>query len=354
MADERARYEPIARAAAKGAGIDGDLFVRQITQESGWASDVIHCQRVSSAGAQGIAQIVARFHPTVNPCDPVAALEYAAQLMRNHLAVWDGDWALALSAYNAGPGATAQGVRGTLDGWPYAETVNYVSTILQISRSEAIARLTGATPMPVTYAKATPPIAQDDPWSCAPTSTRWALTALGRTPGPTYIENLMLRDGIVTREHGLMDASGAQLAEWIGRKGPEYYGSDGFYGQNEASITFDWARFEGAQPDGSGHTYPVLIGGRGWNHWAVLVDFNPSNQTLTLMNPAPGWMGVQHALTRATFDALGPWSAVRVLHPDLLAAAPPIPPQPPADTRIPRARQKLVEAIAILDEPAPA
>jgi cell wall-associated NlpC family hydrolase len=136
-------YRAMTRDAAVRAGIDPDLFERQIDQESGYALDVIECRRASGAGAQGIAQIVPRFHPSVDPCDPPAALAYAAGLMRNNLAVRNGDWALALSMYNAGPGATASGLAGTLDGWPYAETVRYVSSILQISDAEARRRLTG-------------------------------------------------------------------------------------------------------------------------------------------------------------------------------------------------------------------
>jgi hypothetical protein len=223
-----------------------------------------------------------------------------------------------------------------------------------LDRFRTIVTALGGAPMPVTYNRDTPPIAQDDPWSCAPTSLRWALTALGRNPGPTYIEDLMLRDGIVTREQGLMDASGGQLAAWIGKTGPEYYGSEGFYGQNEDPISWEWVVHEGGAPDGSGHAYPLLIGGRAWGHWSGVSTFDPARGVLILANPAPNWMAVGQTMDQATFNKLGPFSAVRVLHPDLLGAAPvpPIPPEPPKPTDrevLAEVRRQLVSTVAYID-----
>lgn len=62
--------------------------------------------------------------------DPVAALDYAAGLMASHLRNYNGNYATALAAYNAGPGAVAQygGVP------PYAETQNYIAKILGVSQ----------------------------------------------------------------------------------------------------------------------------------------------------------------------------------------------------------------------------
>lgn len=204
----------------------------------------------------------------------------------------------------------------------------------------------------VTYNRDEPAIAQDDDWSCAPTSLRWALTALGRKPGPTYIENLLLKDGLVTKEAGLLDASGAQLAAWIGKPGTAYYGEDGFYGQNEASISFEWAAHEGAPPSGAGHAYPVLIGGRAWNHWSALRDYDPQRQVLLLANPADGWKGVSQTMSRQQFAALGPFSAVRVLHPDLLGVAPAPPPLPVPPPKLTPAEIKaaLIEMVAPSDQ----
>lgn len=129
MASQRTTYEPVARQAAASVGIDAEIFVRQITQESGW--DPV---AGSSAGARGIAQIVPRFHPHVDPWDPVASLYYAARLMRSHLDRYGGDYALALAAYNAGSGAVDRygGVP------PYAETQAYVRSILGDSTPSSV------------------------------------------------------------------------------------------------------------------------------------------------------------------------------------------------------------------------
>lgn len=110
-----------ARDRAQTYGVDPDIFVRQISQESNWNPNAR-----SPAGAQGIAQIVPRFHPGVNTSDPYASLDYAARLMGNHLQTYGGDYSRALAAYNAGPGAVQQygGVP------PFRETQLYVSNIL--------------------------------------------------------------------------------------------------------------------------------------------------------------------------------------------------------------------------------
>jgi len=114
-------YVAAARQAARAAGIDPDLFVRQINQESGFDPEA-----GSQAGAQGIAQIVPRWHPGVDPWDPIASLRYAANWMRRLLAQYDGDWATALVHYNGGGGAVQQYLNGT----PYAESRQYLTRIL--------------------------------------------------------------------------------------------------------------------------------------------------------------------------------------------------------------------------------
>ena len=122
MPSERETYEPVARNAARSAGIDPELFVRQITQESGWDPDA-----GNPSGAQGLAQIVGRFHPDVDPRDPIASLEYAANWMaRLHREY--GSYRKALAAYHWGPGNVAEwdGRRKTVP----AETRRYLDAIL--------------------------------------------------------------------------------------------------------------------------------------------------------------------------------------------------------------------------------
>lgn len=110
-----------ARSAAQRAGIDPDLFERQIQQESNFDPNA-----GSPAGAQGIAQIVPKWHPGVNPWNPTEALDYAANLMARHLQTYGGDISKALVAYNGGGGAVAQYEAGT----PYEESQIYLRNIL--------------------------------------------------------------------------------------------------------------------------------------------------------------------------------------------------------------------------------
>lgn len=91
-------YKSIAYNDALAAGIDGNLFVKQIDAESKFNPSAI-----SPAGAVGIAQ----FLPTtaashgVNPYDPISSLNGAARLMAQYVNKY-GDYQHALAAYNCG------------------------------------------------------------------------------------------------------------------------------------------------------------------------------------------------------------------------------------------------------------
>jgi hypothetical protein len=116
-------WRAVARAKALKYHINPNIFLRQISQESGF-----NPKAGSPAGAQGIAQIMPATARAwgVNPWNPRAALDAAAQAMQHYLHSYRGDWRLALAAYNAGVGAVSQyhGVP------PYSETQHYVSSIL--------------------------------------------------------------------------------------------------------------------------------------------------------------------------------------------------------------------------------
>jgi hypothetical protein len=112
-----------ARQAAARAGCDPDLFERQIQQESAFDPEAYN----ASSGATGIAQIVTRFHPDVDPHDPIASLDYAARWMarlRDQL----GSYRKALAAYNWGPGNVSRW-DGSREDLP-AETRHYLDVIL--------------------------------------------------------------------------------------------------------------------------------------------------------------------------------------------------------------------------------
>lgn len=115
-------YLDIARAAARRHGVPEDLFLRLVTQESGWNPNA-----VSSAGAIGLAQLMPATARVlgVNPRDPGQNLDGGARYLAQQFRSF-GTWRLALAAYNAGPEAVER-----YDGIPpYRETRNYVRAIL--------------------------------------------------------------------------------------------------------------------------------------------------------------------------------------------------------------------------------
>ena len=127
------------RALARGLGDVvvapgfGAIFERQIEQESGFEPDVAFGLRRSSAGAEGIAQLMPEYYPEVDRSDPHAALLAGAQTMRHYLAVFDGDVRKALASYNAGLGRVQSLVRAHGDGWERglpAETRTYLDAIV--------------------------------------------------------------------------------------------------------------------------------------------------------------------------------------------------------------------------------
>ncbi|MET4701990.1 hypothetical protein ABIE65_005039 [Constrictibacter sp. MBR-5] len=119
-----APYMAAITLAERVHGIPHMLLARLLYQESKFRPEVISGAKSSAAGAKGIAQIVPRWHPGVDPLDPAAAIDYAAQYLR---ALYDrfGTWSLALAAYNWGPTALAS------NGFAAApkETRNYVAQI---------------------------------------------------------------------------------------------------------------------------------------------------------------------------------------------------------------------------------
>ena len=107
-------------------GLPGGLLARLLHQESRYRDDIIHGLTVSSAGAVGIAQIVPRWHPNVDPLDPWASIDYAAGYLARLRAQF-GSWRLALAAYNWGPGNIGK-TGDAPDEWPQ-ETRDYVAEI---------------------------------------------------------------------------------------------------------------------------------------------------------------------------------------------------------------------------------
>lgn len=205
----------------------------------------------------------------------------------------------------------------------------------------------------VVYDRAEPPHMQNRSYDCSQESIEWSLYALGREPSDDWMENAMIAEGVMTPDLGCTDASGNGLAAFIRRHYAEY----GYDANTEQRVSWDWICNEGATPDGSGHAYPVMIGGGNWYHWAVVRDFDPASRQLMLANSAPGWGGVGQTMNREQWESRGPWNIVRVTHRDLFAppTLPPVEPpvEPPTDTRMDRIREHAEEIITITEEPAP-
>jgi hypothetical protein len=113
-----ADYQQLARQYAQKYGLNPNVFVRQIRQESGFNPNAR-----SKAGAVGIAQIMPATARGwgVDPTNPRAALDAAAKNMAGYVKRY-GSYRNALVAYNAGPGNVGKPLP--------AETQGYIRTIL--------------------------------------------------------------------------------------------------------------------------------------------------------------------------------------------------------------------------------
>lgn len=116
-------------------GLPHDLLARLLYQESHFLPEIINGTRKSSAGAVGIAQIVPKYHPSVNPFDPVASIRYAGRFLAQ-LKKQLGTWDKAVAGYNTGAGnvqkalAKASNVSGDWLAFVADETKKYVADIL--------------------------------------------------------------------------------------------------------------------------------------------------------------------------------------------------------------------------------
>lgn len=114
----------LVKDASGKYNLDPTLLRAVMRQESG-----LRPCAISTAGAMGLMQIMpdtAGDLGLADPFDPSANVDAGAHYLKQMLDRYSGNMALALAAYNAGPGRTdkANGIP------PLAETIGYVSSIL--------------------------------------------------------------------------------------------------------------------------------------------------------------------------------------------------------------------------------
>jgi hypothetical protein len=125
------QYRSLVTSAALANGIAPTLLAALLQAESGY-----NPRALSPVGAQGIAQFMpgtALGMGLADPFDPTQAIPAAARLLAGHIRSF-GSAALALAAYNAGPGAVQR--YGGIP--PYAETQAYVARILSLAGGGAL------------------------------------------------------------------------------------------------------------------------------------------------------------------------------------------------------------------------
>jgi hypothetical protein len=117
------QYAPALESAARATGLDPRLLASVAWSESGFDAS-----SVSSAGAQGLMQLMPRTAEGlgVDATAPTQALLGGARYLKQQLDAFGGRVDLALAAYNAGPTAVRRA--GGIP--PYRETQDYVSRVL--------------------------------------------------------------------------------------------------------------------------------------------------------------------------------------------------------------------------------
>lgn len=122
------KFVPYFDAAEAQYNIPKGTLSRVAMQESSFRPDVISGAVNSPAGAVGLMQIVPRWHPNVDPTDPIASINYAASYLAK-LHGQFGTWKLALAAYNWGPGNLRKYLNNPGGVTMPVETANYIRQI---------------------------------------------------------------------------------------------------------------------------------------------------------------------------------------------------------------------------------
>jgi hypothetical protein len=120
---EQAPFGELIRKTAAKYGVDADLVFSVVAAESNF-----NPKAVSRRNARGLMQLLpetARRLGVKDIYDPAQNIDAGTRYLRDLLKMYDGDLALSLAAYNAGPGAVQR--YGRIP--PYDETIKYVRAI---------------------------------------------------------------------------------------------------------------------------------------------------------------------------------------------------------------------------------
>ena len=120
------QYDDIIAEAAERHGVDTSLIKAVIATESGG-----NARAVSSSNAKGLMQLIdstATLVGVKNSFDPKQNINGGVKYLRQLLDKFDGDEALALASYNAGP-ARVEKHKGVP---PIPETQRYVKRVMQL------------------------------------------------------------------------------------------------------------------------------------------------------------------------------------------------------------------------------
>lgn len=120
---EQAPFGELIRKVAAKYAVDADLVFSVVAAESNF-----NPKAISRRNARGLMQLLpetARRLGVKDIYDPAQNIDGGTRYLRDLLKLYDGDLALTLAAYNAGPGAVQR--YGRIP--PYNETIAYVRAI---------------------------------------------------------------------------------------------------------------------------------------------------------------------------------------------------------------------------------
>lgn len=146
-------FRELIEAAAKRYGMDADLISSVIAAESNFDPKAV--SRKNACGLMQLLPETAARLGVQNIFDPRENIEGGTRYLRDLLQKYNGDLALALAAYNAGPERVQQNGRVP----PIAETISYVRRVKQNyekSKTNAPA-MTTAKPEAAAPSSASPP-----------------------------------------------------------------------------------------------------------------------------------------------------------------------------------------------------